>query len=169
MAGASGDTTLTGGSGNDNLVGGSGADTMVGGGGNDRLNGGSGNDVLDGGTGFDTLLGGEGTDTLIYRAYENQYRWNSTYSGPLNQIYENGLLTSYTNFTGYDVYDGGNGSVGNNKVIGTTDLDTLYIVLSVAQQTNATFLAAFNADRSNFLNFIAAHTNANTGQADQSE
>src|SRR5882672_8489775 len=130
MAGASGDITLTGASGDDNLVGGSGNDVLSGGAGADRLNGGSGDDTLDGGTGFDTLLGGSGSDTLIFRAYENEYRWNSVSTGPLNQIYDNGILqTGLTAFAGYDVYDGGNGSVGNNKVVGTTDLDTLVIVL----------------------------------------
>src|SRR5215471_20856424 len=169
MAGASGDTTLTGGSGNDNLVGGSGNDVLTGGAGNDRLNGGSGNDTLDGGSGFDTVLGGEGTDCLIFRAYENQYKWNSTGSGTLNKIYDNGVCTSYATFSGYDIYDGGNGSVGNNKVVGTTDVDTLVVVLSVAHQPNALFMTAFNADYTAFQNFITAHLNANTGQADQTE
>ena len=90
-------------SGNDNLVGGSGNDVLSGGAGNDRLNGGSGADTLDGGSGFDTVLGGSGADTLIYRAWENQYKVGG-------QVYGTGTTVGQTTFSGYDIYDGGNGN-----------------------------------------------------------
>ena len=169
MAGASGDTTLTGGSGSDNLVGGSGNDILSGGAGSDRLNGGSGNDILDGGSGFDTLLGGSGADCLIYRAYENQYKLGGTYvSGTLTNatIYDNGVqLVGATTFTGYDNYDGGNGTVK----AGTAEIDTLKIYLSVQQSNDSAFMAALNAEI-NYFNtvWLLAHKNLQTGQADQS-
>src|SRR5690349_4189395 len=104
MADASGSTTLTGTAGNDTLIGGSGNDVLSGGAGNDRLNGGSGADTLDGGSGFDTVLGGSGTDTLIYRVWENQFKIG-------NQVYGSGVTLGQTSFSGYDIYDGGNGNV----------------------------------------------------------
>src|SRR3546814_16090888 len=67
-------------SGSDTLIGGSGSDTLSGGDGTDFLNGGSGSDTLDGGSGTDTLLGGSGSDRLIYRAFENQWLLDSSYS-----------------------------------------------------------------------------------------
>src|SRR5258705_8181655 len=172
MAGASGDTILTGGSGSDNLVGGSGNDTLSGGAGSDRLNGGSGADTLDGGSGFDTVLGGEGADLLIFRAYENEWRQVGIYNnGALPQltggtIYDNGVAqTGATAFLGYDTYDGGNGASAG----GTADIDTLQIYVSVQQSNDPAFMAALNAEIAYFRNtWIPAHTNKNTGQADNS-
>src|SRR3954470_2491119 len=135
MAGASGDTTLPGTSGDDNLVGGSGNDTLSGGAGDDRLNGGSGNDTLDGGSGFDAVLGGSGADTLIYRAWENQYKIGG-------QVYGTGTTTGQATFSGYDIYDGGNG----NAAKGTAEIDTLVIYLSDAQLLNSSFMTALNAE-----------------------
>src|SRR5437868_3584015 len=119
---ASSTTTLTGTAGNDTLIGGSGNDTLSGSAGNDFLNGGSGNDTLDGGSGFDTLLGGSGTDLLIFRAYQNEYILGASYTtgtapytGSLTggTIYDNGAAQSAASigFSGYDNYDGGNGTV----------------------------------------------------------
>src|SRR5207248_1062994 len=120
---ASGPTTLTGTSGNDPLIGGSGNDTLSGGAGNDYLNGGSGADTLDGGSGFDTLLGGSGADTLIFKAYQNEYMLGGT-------IYDNGVAqTGALSFSGYDSYDGGNGTVR----AGTAEIDTLQIYVSQQQ------------------------------------
>ncbi|MBR1270531.1 VCBS domain-containing protein, partial [Bradyrhizobium sp. AUGA SZCCT0222] len=158
MASASGTTTLTGTSGNDNYVGGSGNDTLSGSAGSDRLNGGSGADTLDGGSGFDTVLGGSGADTLIYRAWENQYKIGS-------QVYGVGTTVGQTAFSGYDIYDGGNG----NAAQGTAEIDRLVIYLSNAQLLNATFMAALNAEITQFQAFIAANKNKNTGQAGQAE
>ncbi|MBR1193451.1 S-layer family protein, partial [Bradyrhizobium sp. AUGA SZCCT0160] len=158
MASASGTTTLTGTSGNDNYVGGSGNDTLSGGAGSDRLNGGSGSDTLDGGSGFDTVLGGSGADTLIYRAWENQYKVGS-------QILGVGTTVGQTAFSGYDIYDGGNG----NAARGTAEIDKLVIYLSNAQLASSTFMTAFNNDMANFQAFIIANSNQNTGQAGQAE
>ena len=102
--------------GDDRLVGGAGSDTLNGGDGSDYLNGGSGSDTLDGGSGFDTVLGGSGADTLIFVSYENQYRLDGIYSGGTlsgGTIYDDGQATSLTSFSGYDSYDGGNGSVND--------------------------------------------------------
>src|SRR6476660_1954825 len=131
MAGASGTTTLTGTSGSDNLVGGSGNDVLSGGAGDDRLNGGSGSDILDGGSGFDTVLGGSGADTLIYKAWENQYKLGGL-------VYGTGTTSGQTIFSGYDVYDGGNGNVAK----GTAEIDTLIIYLSNNQLQNVAFVNA---------------------------
>ena len=106
--------TTIGTSGNDNLVGGSGDDVLLGGAGSDRLNGGSGADTLDGGSGFDTVLGGSGADTLIYRAWENQYKFGSL-------VYGTGTTSGQTAFSGYDIYDGGNG----NAAKGTAEIDKI--------------------------------------------
>ncbi|MER8375762.1 Ig-like domain-containing protein, partial [Mesorhizobium sp. M1338] len=130
------------------LIGGSGTDVIVAGGGNDYINGGSGADTLDGGSGFDTVLGGSGADTLIYRAWENQYK-----------------IDSQTTFSGYDVYDGGNG----NAAKGTAEVDTLAIYLSNDQLANTSFMAAFTAEIAQFRAFIGANSNSNTGQAGQAE
>src|SRR5262245_22462080 len=158
-SGASGDTTLVGSASNDQLIGGSGNDTLSGGQGNDFLNGGSGSDTLDGGSGFDNLQGGSGADTLIFAAYENQYKLGGT-------IYDNGVaLTGATTFTGYDSYDGGNGTVKG----GTAETDTLQIKVSVQQWSDSAFKAALNAEIDYFKNtWLPAHVNKNTGQADQS-
>ncbi|WP_352553776.1 VCBS domain-containing protein, partial [Mesorhizobium australicum] len=150
--------TTIGTSSNDNLVGGSGDDVLSGGAGDDRLNGGSGADTLDGGSGFDTVLGGSGADTLIYRAWENQYKIGT-------QIYGTGTIAGQTAFSGYDVYDGGNG----NAAKGTAEIDTLVIYLSNAQLADSSFMTAFNAEITQFRTFIAANSNANTGQAGQAE
>ncbi|MBR1257192.1 VCBS domain-containing protein, partial [Bradyrhizobium sp. AUGA SZCCT0240] len=158
MASASGTTTLTGTSGSDNYVGGSGNDTLSGGAGSDRLNGGSGADTLDGGSGFDTVLGGSGADTLIYRAWENQYKIGS-------QVYGVGTTATQTAFSGYDIYDGGNG----NAAQGTAEIDKLVIYLSNAQLASSAFMTAFNNDMANFQAFIIANSNPNTGQAGQAE
>ncbi|MBR1155264.1 VCBS domain-containing protein [Bradyrhizobium sp. JYMT SZCCT0428] len=158
MASASGTTTLTGTSGSDNYVGGSGNDYLSGGAGSDRLNGGSGADTLDGGSGFDTVLGGSGADTLIYRAWENQYKIGS-------QVYGVGTTATQTAFSGYDIYDGGNG----NAAQGTAEIDRLVIYLSNAQQASSAFMTAFNNDMANFQAFIIANSNRNTGQAGQAE
>ena len=148
MASASGTTTLTGTTGSDNLVGGSGNDTLSGGAGNDRLNGGSGADALDGGSGFDTVLGGSGADTLIYRAWENQYKIGS-------QVYGTGTTVGQTIFSGYDIYDGGNG----NAAQGTAEIDKLLIYLSNDQLQDATFLAGLDLEIAQFQAFIAANSN----------
>ncbi|TRC92177.1 hypothetical protein FJV77_25860, partial [Mesorhizobium sp. WSM4306] len=150
--------TTLGTSGNDNLVGGSGDDVLLGGAGSDRLNGGSGADTLDGGSGFDTLLGGSGADTLIYRAWENQYKFGSL-------VYGTGTTAGQTAFSGYDIYDGGNG----NAAKGTAEIDTLAIYLSNDQLANTSFMTAFNAEIAQFRAFIAANSNSNTGQAGQAE
>ncbi|TPK78160.1 hypothetical protein FJ936_30355, partial [Mesorhizobium sp. B2-4-13] len=150
--------TTIGTSSNDNLVGGSGDDVLSGGAGNDRLNGGSGADTLDGGSGFDTVLGGSGADTLIYRAWENQYKIGG-------QVYGTGTTVGQTAFSDYDIYDGGNGSAAK----GTAEIDTLVIYLSNDQLLNASFMTTFNAELAQFRAFIAANTNANTGQAGQAE
>ncbi|MFD1981493.1 VCBS domain-containing protein [Mesorhizobium newzealandense] len=150
--------TTIGTSSNDNLVGGSGDDVLLGGAGSDRLNGGSGADTLDGGSGFDTVLGGSGADILIYRAWENQYKIGS-------QFYGTGITAGQTVFSGYDVYDGGNG----NAAKGTAEIDTLVIYLSNEQLANASFMAAFNGEIAQFRAFIAANSNSNTGQAGQAE
>ncbi|MBR1251464.1 VCBS domain-containing protein [Bradyrhizobium sp. AUGA SZCCT0169] len=158
MASASGTTTLTGTSGSDNYVGGSGNDYLSGDAGSDRLNGGSGADTLDGGSGFDTVLGGSGADTLIYRAWENQYKIGS-------QVYGVGTTATQTAFSGYDIYDGGNG----NAAQGTAEIDRLVIYLSNAQLASSAFMTAFNNDMANFQAFIIANSNRNTGQAGQAE
>ncbi|MGY4175758.1 VCBS repeat-containing protein [Bradyrhizobium sp. USDA 4518] len=158
MASASGTTILTGTSGSDNLVGGSGNDVLSGGAGDDRLNGGSGSDILDGGSGFDNVLGGSGADTLIYRAWENQYKLGTL-------VYGTGTTTGQTTFSGYDVYDGGNGTVAK----GTAEVDTLVIYLSNDQLQNVAFVNALNIEVSQFRAFIAANLNSNTGQAGQAE
>ncbi|RWA83425.1 S-layer family protein [Mesorhizobium sp.] len=151
-------TSTVGTDGNDNLVGGSGSDVLSGGDGSDRLNGGSGADTLDGGSGIDTLLGGSGADTLIFLSYENQYRLGGA-------IYDDGVQTAQTAFTGYDNYDGGNGTVKG----GTAEIDTLKIVVSVQQSNDAAFMAALNAEIAYFQNvWLPAHVNTSTGQADQS-
>ncbi|MHB9363562.1 Ig-like domain-containing protein [Mesorhizobium sp. W067] len=150
--------TTTGTSGNDNLVGGSGDDVLLGGAGSDRLNGGSGADTLDGGSGFDTVLGGSGADTLIYRAWENQYKMGGL-------VYGTGTTGGQTTFSGYDIYDGGNG----NAAKGTAEIDTLAIYLSNDQLANASFMTAFNTEIAQFRAFIAANSNTNTGQAGQAE
>ena len=114
--------TTTGTNGADNLVGGSGDDVMSGGAGDDRLNGGSGSDTLDGGSGFDTVLGGSGADNLIYRVWENQYKVGTGVFGV-------GTVAGQTTFSGYDVYDGGNGNVAK----GTAEIDKLFIYLTNEQ------------------------------------
>ena len=158
MAGLSGETTINGGAGNDTINGGSGNDTLSGGAGSDRLNGGSGADTLDGGSGFDTVLGGSGADTLIYRAWENQYKIGG-------QVYGTGTTVGQTTFSGYDVYDGGNG----NAAKGTAEIDKLVIYLSADQLANSSFMSALNTEIAQFQSFIAANSNANTGQAGQAE
>ncbi|TIO18669.1 MAG: hypothetical protein E5X86_05695 [Mesorhizobium sp.] len=144
---------------NDKLIGGSGADALSGEGGNDVLNGGSGADILDGGSGIDSLLGGSGADTLIFVSYENQYKLQGT-------IYDDGIAQiGVTTFSGYDSYDGGNGTVKG----GTTEIDTLKIVISVQQSNDVAFMAALNAEINYFNNvWLPAHVNKSTGQADQS-
>ncbi|WP_354067734.1 VCBS domain-containing protein, partial [Bradyrhizobium sp. OAE829] len=131
---------------------------MSGGAGADRLNGGSGNDTLDGGSGFDTVLGGSGADALIYRSWENQYKLGT-------QVYGVGAITGQTSFSGYDIYDGGNG----NAAQGTAEIDKLFIYVSQEQSLNAAFMAALNAEILQFQAFIAAYKNVNTGQAPQTE
>ncbi|RJT40545.1 adhesin [Mesorhizobium waimense] len=145
--------------GDDKLIGGSGTDVIDAGDGNDYINGGSGADILDGGSGIDTVLGGSGADTLIFVSYENQYRLGGA-------VYDDGVLqTGQTAFTGYDNYDGGNGTVKG----GTAEIDTLRIVVSVQQSNDAAFMAALNAEISYFKNvWLPAHVNKSTGQADQS-
>uniref|UniRef100_UPI00319E3B66 immunoglobulin-like domain-containing protein n=1 Tax=Mesorhizobium norvegicum TaxID=1085774 RepID=UPI00319E3B66 len=145
--------------GDDKLIGGSGTDVIVAGDGNDYINGGAGADTLDGGSGIDTLLGGSGADTLIFLSYENQYRLGGA-------IYNDGVLqTGQTAFTGYDNYDGGNGTAKG----GTAEIDTLRIVVSVQQSNDATFMAALNAEVAYFKTvWLPAHVNKSTGQADQS-
>ena len=143
-------------SGADNLVGGSGTDTLSGGDGADRLNGGSGADTLDGGSGFDIVLGGSGADTLIYRSWENQYKVEG-------EVLGTGTTAGQTIFSGYDVYDGGNGTVAK----GTAEVDKLLIYLSNEQLQDASFMTALNAELTQYRAFIAANSNSNTGQAGQ--
>ncbi|TIW23254.1 MAG: tandem-95 repeat protein, partial [Mesorhizobium sp.] len=154
--------------GDDKLIGGSGTDIIIAGDGNDYVNGGSGADTLDGGSGIDTLLGGSGADTLIFVSYENQYRLGGSYDGSAltgGSIYNDGVQTGLTSFTGYDNYDGGNGTVKG----GTAEIDTLKIVVSVQQSNDAAFMAALNAEVAYFKNiWLPAHVNKSTGQADQS-
>ncbi|TPK10080.1 hypothetical protein FJ543_21145, partial [Mesorhizobium sp. B2-5-7] len=97
-------------------------------------------------------------DTLIYRAWENQYKIGT-------QVYGTGITVGQTTFSGYDVYDGGNG----NAAKGTAEIDTLVIYLSNDQLSNTSFMTAFNAEIAQFRTFIAANSNANTGQAGQAE
>ncbi|MCA6122785.1 hypothetical protein J6500_12885, partial [Bradyrhizobium sp. WSM 1704] len=160
--------TTTGTSGADNLVGGSGDDILSGGAGADRLNGGSGNDTLDGGSGFDTVLGGSGSDILIYKAYENQYALSGifSYSGTQSQTLTGATYsTNGSGFTGYDSYDGGNGSAaGGSKVAGTSDVDTLQIWLNADQLNTPAILDEIKYFRDIW---VPAHLNAQTGQADQ--
>jgi Ca2+-binding RTX toxin-like protein len=160
--------------GNDKLIGGSGTDDMSGGDGNDYLNGGSGSDVLDGGSGFDTVLGGSGADTLIFYAYQNQYilggtyvAGSSAYTGTLSggTIYNDGTQTTLTSFSGYDNYDGGNGTVKT----GTAETDALKVYVSVQQSNDLAFMQALNNEIDYFNNvWYPLHKNAQTGQADQS-
>jgi Ca2+-binding RTX toxin-like protein len=105
------------------------------------------------------LLGGSGADTLVFVSYENQYKLQGT-------IYDNGIAQiGVTTFSGYDSYDGGNGTVKG----GTTEIDTLKIVISVQQSNDVTFMAALNAEINYFNNvWLPAHVNQSTGQADQS-
>ena len=71
-----------------------------------------------GGSGADTVLGGSGADTLIFYAYQNQYVLGGTYvaggdyTGTLSggTIYDDGTQTTLASFSGYDNYDGGNGT-----------------------------------------------------------
>ncbi|QDP20455.1 cadherin-like domain-containing protein [Sphingomonas xanthus] len=145
MSGASGPTTSSGTSGNDTLIGGSGSDTLSGGSGSDTINGGAGSDILDGGSGADKVSGGSGADTLIYRAWENL--WGSS-SG---------------SYTSYDLYDGGSGAVKAGTT--GTETDTLLVYLSNEQMANAAFMTAFQAEWQQYLSFITANLNKNTGQA----
>ena len=163
MAGASGETILTGTGGNDNYVGGSGNDTLSGGAGDDRLNGGSGLDTLDGGSGFDTVLGGSGTDKLIYKAFENQWVIDGSYNA-INQTLTGGTYsTGGTSFTGYDVYDGGNGAVKLAGGSGTPDQDTLKIYLNADQVLDAAIWAEITYYRDVWL---PQHISQQTLQAD---
>ncbi|NEY91981.1 cadherin domain-containing protein [Tabrizicola oligotrophica] len=151
----------TGSSGNDTLIGGSGEDVLAGGAGNDFLNGGSGSDALFGGTGSDTLLGGSGADTLDGGSGADNLQGGSGADMLIFSAWENQYATTATTFTSYDVYDGGNGNVAK----GTAEIDRLIINLSEAQMNDPAFMAAFAADLARFQAFMAANTNANTGQA----
>ncbi|MEX0371373.1 MAG: VCBS domain-containing protein [Tateyamaria sp.] len=126
LTGTREDDILSGDLGNDLLDGGKGEDTLDGGVGDDTLDGGKGDDTLDGGVGDDTLDGGKGDDTLDGGA-------------------------------GNDIVDGGNGndmliytttgSAGDNdNYDGAKGFDTIRVVLTAAQNTNALFqqeLAAY--------------------------
>ena len=74
-------------------------------------------------------------------------------------------LVGATTFTGYDNYDGGNGTVK----AGTAEIDTLKIYVSVQQNNDLAFMAALTAEI-NYFNtvWLPAHKNLQTGQADQS-
>ncbi len=169
--------TTTGTSGDDKLVGGSGSDTLTGGAGNDSINGGSGSDTLDGGSGIDSLQGGSGADTLIFRAYENQWALNYA-DAALRQywMYNStlGTVVQTTGFTGYDDYNGGNGAsltgaasstkvtvAGGDSTSGSLEKDTLKIYLNQSQLDDLSIMQDLVAAEK----FIAAQTNANTGQA----
>ncbi|PBB91593.1 hypothetical protein CK215_15040 [Mesorhizobium sp. WSM3864] len=104
------------------------------------------------------MLGGSGADKLIYRAWENQYKIGG-------QVYGTGTTTGQTTFSGYDVYDGGNGSAAK----GTAEIDTLFIYLSNDQLNNSSFMATLNSEIAQFRAFISANSNTNTGQAGQAE
>ncbi|KLK92625.1 hypothetical protein AA309_13070 [Microvirga vignae] len=172
-------TTTTATDGNDKMIGGSGADSLSGGAGTDSLNGGSGADTLNGGSGLDTVLGGSGADTLIYKAYENQWLIDGEVYTGNDQTFtltstgtiawdqpSSGTTVGATSFSGYDVYDGGNGAVGSgsSKVNTTLDADTLEIWLSAQQLSDP----AVQAEIAYYKNqWVPAHLNAQTGQADQ--
>ncbi|RWI93539.1 MAG: adhesin [Mesorhizobium sp.] len=104
------------------------------------------------------MLGGSGADKLIYRAWENQYKIGG-------QVYGTGTTTGQTTFSGYDVYDGGNGSAAK----GTAEIDTLFIYLSNDQLNNSSFMATLNSEIAQFRAFITANSNTNTGQTGQAE
>ena len=142
LNGNKGDDTLDGGSGDDKLNGNSGDDVLVGGAGIDKLNGNSGDDILVGGGGDDRIKGGSGNDTLDGGGGNDNVKAGSGDDLAIYVPSENAGAT--------DAYDGGSG------------IDTLLLELT----RDEWFQLDIQTDIQNFLAFVAAHTDPETGEAD---
>ena len=192
---ANSDDYLDGGIGDDLMIGGRGADTIVGGEGNDRLfgdqtrsNNGHSNhhaqyqgDLLYGGEGNDVMVGGEGSDTLFGGAGMDRLFGDGT---SINQHTHNGQHGH--DHDADDLLDAGadNDSVfagqGDDRVVhnvgenlgasdyynGGHDTDTLQINITqeewLALNESSPYL---QDDFDDYLAFLAANTNAQTGEA----
>lgn len=183
LSGGSEADLLDGGKGNDILAGDDGDDILAGNKGDDRLFGGNGNDVLLGdgkikgsGKGWgDGTVSGSGKGSGKGSGDNSWSKWGSGGSG--------GSGSGGSGSGGGDDYlDGGAGNdliyggagrdTGHYQVsqnIGATDLydggngiDTLELELTLAQWLDP----AFQGDLASYLQFLEAHTNANTGVAD---
>ena len=151
--GSDGNDSFVGGSGNDTLYGIGGEDLLVGGDGNDLIRGGSGNDSLDGGDGNDTLLGeGSSFDTLRGGLGDDSLDGGIGTSDLLSEVGDFSFTLTATTLTGLGTDsllnlegallvggEGANrldtslatipttltGGLGNDTIVGGTQLDTL--------------------------------------------
>ncbi len=142
LHGGKGDDEIEGGAGNDRIHGGRGDDQLTGGDGNDRINGGSGDDELSGGRGNDRLEGNSGDDVLDGGAGSDRVKGGS---GDDTAIYN-----ASENTDSVDIYDGGSG------------IDTLQLDLTSEEYARADV----QADIQRFLEFLDAHIDPLSGEAD---
>lgn len=140
--GSKGNDNITGTSADDHITGNSGNDVLAGDGANDHLIGNHGDDDLSGGAGNDRLKGNAGDDTLRGNAGDDELKAGAA---------DDSLLYNMAaNVGAQDVYDGGSGH------------DSLTLEFTREEW----FRADVQDDIARFLQFIADHTDPETGQAD---
>jgi Ca2+-binding RTX toxin-like protein len=138
LTGSTFDDFLSGDAGNNKIFGGAGDDTMEGRAGDDQLTGEAGNDQLNGGAGDDQLTGGIGDDSYIVDSLNDVVIENAdegidtvvaslSYSLATLPNVENLTLTGVSNIdaTGNFLKNTITGSLGNNKLDGGGNIDTL--------------------------------------------
>jgi VCBS repeat-containing protein len=133
---------LIGGNGNDKIFGGKGKDFLSGGQGHDRMYGGNGSDRMLGGIGNDRMLGGKGNDIMVGNGGSDVLQGGEGYDTLRYILRQNsGVVDNYS---------------GNRGV------DTLQLEFTKAEWARADV----KQDVLAFARFMAAHTDSETGQAD---
>ena len=160
IKGRSGNDTLLGHVGDDKLKSEDGNDSVYGGDGRDHLDGGDGDDVLDGGPGDDHLKGKKGDDALSGDAGDDKIdggHGNDTLTGgggndklKAGHGDDEAIYVAGDNIGVSDDYRGGKG------------IDTLTLMLS----NDKWFDPRVQDDIARYLEFIAEHTEAETGETD---
>ena len=142
LIGKAGDDTLIGAAGDDKLIGNSGTDTLDGGPGDDKMNGNSGDDIMDGGAGNDRLHGNGGDDVLDGGSGNDNLK-----AGGGDDL---AIYVAAENAGAKDIYAGGSGS------------DSLLLELTGDEWLRDDV----QTDIKNYLTFLVAHTDPETGEAD---
>ncbi|MEC9199222.1 MAG: Ig-like domain-containing protein [Pseudomonadota bacterium] len=133
---------LIGGNGNDKIFGGKGKDFLSGGQGHDRMYGGGGSDRMLGGIGNDRMLGGKGNDIMVGNGGSDVLQGGDGYDTLRYILRQNsGVVDNYS---------------------GNSGVDTLQLEFTKAEWARADV----KQDVLAFARFMAAHTDSETGQAD---